>query len=143
MKTNKHKTLRLVKEKGTVRGTDVVEHFQYTPGTARSYLSHLGRQDLVERCADGYSLTPKGHDRLQFFEVNGCGNPDCSLCERKSGFITCPTCGWRQSRDKVLLRPVWNTPFFRREAGVYCTLCQNQIFPDAQAQLMGLIGGIK
>ena len=68
MKTNKHKTLRLVKEKGTVRGTDVVEHFQYTPGTARSYLSHLGKQDLVERCADGYSLTPKGRKAAAQYE---------------------------------------------------------------------------
>lgn len=139
MKTNKHKTLLLVKRKGTVRAKDVVEQFDYSSGTARSYLSHLGRQDLVVRSVEGYSLTSKGHDRLRYFEVSGCGNPDCSHCERKSGFITCPTCGWQQARDKVCLRPLWNTPFFRRQAGVYCTLCQNQILAAVDAQMIGLV----
>jgi hypothetical protein len=139
MKTNKHKTLLLVKEKGTVRAKDVVEQFDYSSGTARSYLSHLGRQDLIVRSVKGYCLTTKGHDRLRFFEASGCGNPDCPLCERKSGFITCPRCGWRQARDKVRLRPLWDTPFFRRQAGVYCMLCQSQILTAVDAQRIGLL----
>lgn len=140
MKTNKHITLLLVKEKGTIRAKDVTERFKYTPGTARSYLSHLGRQELVERFPDGYSLTQKGQERLRFFEVSGCGNPDCSFCESKSGFLTCPTCGWQQSRDKVRLRPVWDTPFFRREPGMYCSFCQQQILSEGEVNLPVITG---
>jgi DeoR/GlpR family transcriptional regulator of sugar metabolism len=89
MKTNKHQTLLLVKEKGGVQARDVVHAFKYTPGTARSYLAHLGRQDLLQRTEAGHTLTTKGEDRLQFFEVAGCADLDCLRCQGKAGSFTC------------------------------------------------------
>jgi DeoR/GlpR family transcriptional regulator of sugar metabolism len=87
MKTNKHQTLLLVKSKGGVQARDVVQAFNYTPGTARSYLAHLGRQDLLQRTEVGHTLTTKGENRLQFFEVAGCANPDCPRCQGKAGHL--------------------------------------------------------
>lgn len=49
MKTNKHQTLLLLNKQRGVRPRDVVQHFGYSPGTARSYLSYLRRQGLLER----------------------------------------------------------------------------------------------
>jgi hypothetical protein len=136
MKTNKHQSLLLVREKGSVRAHHFVTSFNYSPGTARSYLAHLGRQDLLERTNAGHSLTEKGQTRLHFFEVMGCGNPDCPRCERKSGYLTCPTCGCRISKEKVWLRPTWETAFFKREAGVYCPFCQGQVLTEQQAKMI-------
>ena len=67
MKTNKHQTLLLVKTKQAVRAKDLVQAFGYSAPTARSYLSHLKRQDLLERIMSGHVLTEKGRIRLQFF----------------------------------------------------------------------------
>ena len=138
MKTNKHQTLMLLKQKGFVQARDIGDQFDYTPATARSYLSYLTRQDLLERTAQGHILTAKGEDRLQFFEVTGCGNPACPRCEGKTGHYTCPTCGYQLQKKKVKIRPAWDTLFFRREAGVYCPLCQGQIFTEEQAGQMGI-----
>jgi hypothetical protein len=136
MKTNKHQSLLLVRERGNVRARDFVTCFNYSPGTARSYLAHLGRQGLLERMNAGHSLTEKGYARLQFFEVVGCRNPDCPQCQRKTGYLTCPTCGCQISKEKVWLRPVWETAFFRREAGVYCPVCHGQVLSEEQAQIL-------
>ncbi len=138
MKTNKHQTLLMVKKRGTVRAQDIVKQFDYTPATARSYLSYLTHQDLLKRMVSGHILTDKGENRLQFFEVMGCGNPACPRCEGKAGHYTCPTCSWKLSRAKASLRPTWDTLLFRWEAGVYCPLCQGQIFTEEQAHLIGI-----
>lgn len=45
--------------------------FEYSAGTARSYLAHLVRQELLQRTESGHALTSKGEDRLQLFEVSG------------------------------------------------------------------------
>ena len=71
MKTNKHQTLLLVKTKQAVRAKDLMTSFGYAGPTARSHLSHLKRQDLVERISAGHVLTEKGRTRLQFFDVGG------------------------------------------------------------------------
>jgi hypothetical protein len=60
MKTNKLQTLLLVKAKEAVRAKDLVQAFGYSAPTARSYLSHLKRQDLLERIMSGHVLTEKG-----------------------------------------------------------------------------------
>lgn len=138
MKTNKHQTLKLVKKKGSVHAIDLVNVFKYTAGTARSYLAHLGRQELLQRTEEGHVLTAKGEDRLQFFEVSGCPDISCPGCHRKSGYYCCPTCGWRTVKEKARLKPVWETVFFKREAGVYCVICQSQIFNEEQARLTGI-----
>ena len=136
MKTNKHQSLLLVRKKGSVRAQDFVTSFTYSPGTARSYLAYLGRQELLERTVAGYSLTEKGQARLHFFEVMGCGNPDCPRCQGKAGHVTCPTCRYQISKEKVRLRPAWETAFFKREAGVYCPFCQGQVFNEQQARVL-------
>ena len=138
MKTNKHQTLLLVKGKGGVQARDVVQAFKYTPGTARSYLAHLGRQDLLQRTEAGHTLTMKGENRLQFFEVAGCADTACPRCQGKAGFYTCPTCGARLSKKQARLKPIWDTVFFKREAGVYCQVCQGQMFTEEQARLAGI-----
>ena len=136
MKTNKHQSLLLIREKGSVRAQDFVTGFNYSPGTARSYLAHLGRQELLERTSAGHSLTEKGHARLHFFEVMGCGNPDCPRCQGKAGHVTCPTCRCRILKENVRLRPAWETVFFKREAGVYCPFCQGRVLTEQQAQVL-------
>jgi hypothetical protein len=144
MKTNKHQTLLLVKNKEGVRSHDIVRNFDYSRGTARSYLSYLGRQGLLERTPKGYVLTIKGQDRLQFFEVTGCGNPDCPLCEiKRAKYFTCPRCGYQLSKAKAYISPEWDFLFGVRHAGVYCSFCQKLLFTEAQAELIGIPREVK
>ena len=95
MKTNKHQTLMLVHTKGHVLAKDLVQQFGYSPGTARSYLSYLKRQDLLARIGQGHVLTDRGGARLQYFDVAGCGYPACPFCEKKAGSFTCSRCGYQ------------------------------------------------
>jgi hypothetical protein len=148
MKTNKHQTLLFIQKKGAVRAHDLVRQFDYSPGTSRSYLSYLMRQNLLERTAHGHVLTDTGQNRLQFFEVMGCGNPGCPLCEaKKAEHFTCPTCRWQLPKKKARIGPAWSPPFFRWENGVYCPnpfiLCYERIFTEKQAQLMGIPEAMK
>src|SRR5712691_11497944 len=85
----------LVKRKDGVRAGDLVTQFGYSPGTARSYLSYLGRQDLLQRMGAGHVLTEKGLERLRYFEVTGCADPACPLCQGRTGFFSCPRCDYR------------------------------------------------
>jgi hypothetical protein len=114
MKTNKHQTLLLIQHARAVRAKHIVEAFDYTPGTARSYLANLGRQDLLHRTEGGYTLSPKGVDRLQFFEVGGCGDYGCPRCRGKEGSYSCPVCRRRVRRDSVRLKRSWQTLFFHK-----------------------------
>ena len=136
MKTNKHQTLAFVKQKGAVVARDIVDQFQYSPATARSYLAYLNRQSLLQRISVGHVLTGKGETRLHFFEVMGCSHPECIRCERNAGYYTCPTCRHQLLLNKAHLQPVWDTPFFKRAAGVYCSVCQGQIVSEAQASII-------
>ena len=61
-----------MKAKQSGRAKDLVPAFGYSAPTARSYLSHLKRQELLERISAGHALTDKGRTRLQFFDVSGC-----------------------------------------------------------------------
>ncbi len=89
MKTNKHQTLLLVKDRHAVRAKDIVNQFNYSSGTARSYLSYLSRDGLLERTSLGYELSEKGKERLQYFDAMGCGSFDCPLCvTKKAGHYT-------------------------------------------------------
>ena len=138
MKTNKHQTLLLVKTKESVKARDVVQAFKYSAGTARSYLAHLGRQDLLQRTVAGHTLTPKGENRLQFFEVAGCADAACPRCQTKGGFYTCPKCGEHLSKKHARIKATWDTVFFKREAGVYCQVCQGEMFTEEQARVAGI-----
>lgn len=138
MKTNKHQTLLLVKKLRAVHGRDLVQHFAYSPGTARSYLSHLGRQGLLERIGPNYELTERGRDRLQHFDVFGCANPACPLCQRKAGYLTCPSCGYRMTKQEVRILKESDYIFVVRHAGVYCDDCLKLIFNETQARLLGI-----
>ncbi len=53
MKTNKHMTLSLVRDKESVRARDIVDQFDYAPYTARSYLSYLAKHGMIERTGTG------------------------------------------------------------------------------------------
>ncbi|HXX75322.1 MAG TPA: FaeA/PapI family transcriptional regulator [Nitrospiraceae bacterium] len=138
MKTNKHQTLLLVKSKQTVRARDLVEAFGYSAPTARSYLSHLKRQELLERSERGHGLTDKGLARLEFFDVSGCADPACPLCRQKAGLLTCPRCSYQLSKEKLRILPEQDFLVVVRHAGVYCHRCWKLLFSEAQAHLMGI-----
>ncbi len=139
MKTNKHQTLLLVRKHGGVGSREVVMHFGYSPGTARSYLSYLGRQGLLERMGAGYALTEKGQDRLQYFDVAGCADPACPLCQGKTGYLTCPSCGYQIPKQKARILKERDFLLVVRHAGVYCPWCWKLIFGETQARLLGIL----
>ncbi len=136
MKTNKHQTLLFIQRKGGVKARDIAEQFGYTPATARSYLSYLARQDLLERRGAGYVLTEKGQEGLKHFEVMGCERPDCPLCQGKAGYLTCPRCGYQLPQKKARFRPEQNFLLVSRPAGVHCSICQSLILTEEQARLI-------
>ena len=138
MKTNKHQTLLLAKKQAALGSRDLLRHFGYSLGTARSYLSHLGRQGLLERTGAGYSLTNKGQDRLVHFDVFGCADVDCPLCQGKSGYLTCPDCGYQMPKRGVRIRKKKDFIVAVRHPGVYCSQCGKPIFNEAQARLLGI-----
>jgi predicted transcriptional regulator len=90
MKTNKHQTLLLVKKQRAVHARDLVQHFAYSSGTARSYLSHLGRQGLLERIGPNYELTERGQDRLQHFRRLRLRKPGVPALSGESGVPDLP-----------------------------------------------------
>jgi hypothetical protein len=138
MKTNKHQTLLLVKAKQAVRAKDLVQAFGYSAPTARSYLSHLKRQELLERVSVGHALTDKGRTRLQFFDVSGCTDVACPLCQRKTGFITCPRCTYQLPNTHARILPKQDFLVVVRHAGVYCPRCWKPLLSETQAQLIGI-----
>jgi hypothetical protein len=138
MKTNKHQTLLLVKARRAVRAKDLVHAFGYSAPTARSYLSHLKRQDLLERLSAGHVLTEKGRNRLQFFDVSGCADVACPSCQRKSGFITCPRCAYQMPNTQARILPTQDFLVVVRHAGVYCPRCWKPLLSETQAHLMGI-----
>ena len=138
VKTNKHQTLLLVKKQKSVQAGDLVRNFAYSPGTARSYLSYLGRQGLLERIGAGHGLTERGQDRLLHFDVFGCADPACPLCQGKSGYVTCPSCGSQMPKQEVKIRKEMDLFFAVRHAGVYCDSCLKPLFNESQARLLGI-----
>jgi hypothetical protein len=138
MKTNKHQTLLLVKTKLAVRAGDLVHAFGYSAPTARSYLSYLKRQELLERLERGHALTEKGQTRLQFFDVSGCADAACPLCQHKSGALTCPRCEYHLSKQQARILPEQTFLVVVRHAGVYCPRCWKPLLSEAQAHLMGI-----
>ena len=138
MKTNKHRTLVLAKKTQLLHARHLVLHFEYAPGTARSYLSHLGRQGLLERVRGGHRLTKKGHDRIRYFDIFGCGRPGCPFCKGKSGYLTCSKCGNRMSKQKARISKEKDYFLVLRHTGVYCDLCSALILDAAQAQQVGI-----
>ncbi len=138
MKTNKHQTLLLVEKNGAARARDLVQHFDYSPGTARSYLSYLRRQDLLQRMGIGYVLTEKGQQRLHFFEVTGCRDPACPRCQGKAGYLTCPGCGYQMPKKQARIRKERDFLFAIRHPGVYCPLCLKLVLSQEQAELLGI-----
>ena len=139
MKTNKHLTLSLVKDKESVRARDIVDQFNYSPDTARSYLSYLAKHCMIERTGTGYVLSEKGKERLEYFEATGCGSFDCPLCkEKKTKYYTCPDCGHELAKKAARISPEKDNLFFIRHAGVFCPECDELIFDEKQAQLLGI-----
>jgi hypothetical protein len=138
VKTNKHRTLQLVQKKGFAHSRDLVRLFGYSPGTARSYLSHLGRQGLLVPVAAGHELTVKGKARLRYFDIFGCGGIACPLCKGKTGHLTCPRCGHRVPKKDARILRERNFLLVLRHAGVYCTRCSALIVDEVQARLLGI-----
>jgi predicted methyltransferase len=138
MKTNKHQTLLLVKKLGGVHSRDIVKYFGYSPDTARSYLSHLARQGLLERIGANYGLTERGRDRLQYFEVTGCPDVRCLLCRGKTGHLTCPSCSHQLSKQEARIRKEKDYFLAVRHRGVYCSRCMKLILTEPQARLLGI-----
>jgi hypothetical protein len=139
MKTNKHQTLLLAKELEGIRANDIVDNFDYSPGTARSYISHLARQGLLEKSGIKHILTEKGDNRLQFFEVQSCGNLECPFCQsKKAGYFTCPRCEYQLPKAKAKISPEWDFLLGVRHAGVYCPLCQKMLFTEEQAKRLSI-----
>jgi len=137
MKTNKHRTLLLAKKIERLHARHLALHFGYSRDTARSYLSHLGRQGLLERARGGYLLTRKGHDRLHYFGIFGCARPGCPFCKGKSGHLTCPGCGQRISRQSARIEEEKDYLILLRRAGIYCTACSTLILDETEALRLG------
>ena len=121
-----------------VRAKDLVQAFGYSAPTARSYLSHLKRQELLERISAGHVLTEKGPTRLQFFDLGGCADAACPSCQRKSGFISCPRCAYQMPNTQARILPTQDFLVVVRHAGVYCPRCWKSLLNETQAQLMGI-----
>jgi|SRR5579871_1412027 len=138
MKTNKHQTLLFIRKRHAVHSRDLVENFDYSPGTARSYLSHLARQGLLIRMGAGYRLTDKGEERLQYFDAFGCADIDCPRCQGKLGFMTCPHCGAQMLKDEAKILKEKDYVFAVRRPGVHCQECGKLIFNEPQARLLGI-----
>ncbi len=139
MKTNKHLTLLFIQKKVSVRSKDIVYKFDYTPGTARSYLSRLSRQGLLLRTGMGYIVTGKGLSRLNYFEASGCGNFDCPNCQSKMpGHITCPKCKYHLSIKEARLRDEDIYSLLQTDAGVYCPDCDELVLTESKAVSMGI-----
>jgi hypothetical protein len=136
MKTNKHQTLLLVRTNGHIQAKDLVRQFGYSPGTARSYLSYLKRQDLLARIGQGHVFTERGWDRLQYFDMAGCGHPACPLCDKKAGYFTCSRCGYQLPTREARILPERDFLLVCRHAGVYCPRCLKLLFTEPQAQLL-------
>ena len=136
MKTNKHQTLLLVRTNGHVQAKDLVRQFGYSPGTARSYLSYLKRQDLLARIGQGHVFTERGWARLQYFDMAGCGHPACPLCDKKAGYFTCSRCGYQLPIKEARILPERDFLLVCRHAGVYCPRCLRLLFTEPQAQLL-------
>ena len=119
MKTNKHQTLTLVSTQGHVQAKDLVQRFGYSPGTARSYLSYLKRQDLLVRIGQGHVLTERGGARPQYFNVAGCVHPACPFCDKKAGYFNCPRCGYQLPVKEARILPARDFLLVFRHAGVY------------------------
>ena len=138
MKTNKHKTLLLAKSQGSIISRDLVRKYKYSPATSRSYLSHLGRQGLLERSNGHYALTEKGHSRIRYFAIFGCRRPGCPLCLGKLGHLTCPNCEHRITRQQAKIRKQKDYVLVTYQAGVYCDQCSALILDEAQAEHLGI-----
>ncbi len=139
MKTNKHQTLLLTKNNEAIRARDIVTHFDYSSGTARSYLSYLARHGLLERTVRGYVLSEKGIERLEYFEVSGCGSFDCPLCiEKKTNHYICPHCDYEMPKKEARILPEKDFLLATRHAGVFCPECEELIFDEKQALLLGI-----
>jgi hypothetical protein len=139
MKTNKHQTLLLTKNNEAIRARDIVTHFDYSSGTARSYLSYLARHGLLERTVTGYILTEKGKERLEYFDATGCGSFDCPLCmEKKSNHYICLSCAYELPKKEAKILPEKDYLFAVRHAGVYCPECEELMFDEKQALLLGI-----
>ncbi len=135
MKTNKHLTLLFIQKKVSVGNKDIVYKFDYTPGTARSYLSRLSRHGLLQRTGMGHIITAKGFDRLNYFETSGCGRFDCPNCQTKTpGHITCPECKYQLSIKEVRIRPEESFLLVTTaDAGVYCPNCDELVLTESKA----------
>ncbi len=140
MKTNKHQTLLLARNKEGVTSRDIVAEFDYSPGTARSYLSHLARQGVIEKSGMKYILSEKGDLRLRFFDTVGCGLSDCPLCQnKKAGHFTCPRCDYQLPKEEARILPEWDFFLGVRRAGVYCPDCEKLLFTEEQAQRLNIL----
>ncbi len=142
MKTNKHQTLLLARNNESIRSHDIVTHFDYSSGTARSYLSYLARNGFLERTTSGYVLTEKGKERLEYFEALGCGSFDCPLCiKKKTNHFVCPHCEYELPKKEAGIRSEEDFLLFKRLAGVFCPDCGDLIFDEKQALLLGIQKG--
>ena len=138
MKTNKHQTLLLTQKQGSITGKDLVQAFTYSSATARSYLSYLGRNELLLRGTTGYMLTDKGRARLDFFSANGCGNYPCPLCQEKSQHFICSRCGYELERSAAKILPQRDFLLVLRPSGVFCPRCLSLLLTETQCKLAGI-----
>ena len=100
MKTNKHQTLILVHTKGRVQAKDLVQQFGYSPGTARSYLSYLKRQDLLARTGQGHVFTERGGPAFSILTWRGVVILPVRSATRKPGTLPARDVGISYRRRK-------------------------------------------
>jgi hypothetical protein len=85
-----------------------------------------------------YGLTEKAQGRLHFFDVFGCADASCPLCQGKKGYLTCPSCGHQMLKQGAKILKERDFFVVVRHTGVYYHQCLKLIFNEAQARLQGV-----
>jgi hypothetical protein len=94
---------------------------------------------MLERTARGYVLTDKGNERLLHFNTLGCRSFDCPLCTaKKANHFTCPECEHEIPKKEARILPEKDFLFAVRHAGVYCPQCEELVFDEQKALVLGI-----
>ena len=137
MPGNKHQALSQAIRQGELSTDDIVKNFGWDNATARSYLSKLGRQGLLDWGPYGWKPTEKGKNRLTFFDRLRCPREDCPLCKGREAGYKCRHCGHVLSEEDAGFTPrkkggIPSLFRFSREGGVFCPRCRGRILTQSE-----------
>ena len=112
--------------------------FDYSPGTARSYLSHLGRQGLLGRAGAVTRLRKKAtaHPLFRYLRLP---RPGCPFA-KGDGAPNVPQLWISNIEQQAKIRKEKDYLLVVRQAGVYCDRCSALILDEIQARQIGIRG---